>query len=103
MVKDKALRLRELIARARAAPLEGPERAEYEKLRRTLADGYTLAQKLTLRPGQMQRRSRRVHGMDQVGMPDRPSASRLAAPPRIAVARRPAAARTSAAGSAGAW
>jgi len=62
-VKDKALRLRELIARARAAPLEGPERAEYEKLRRTLADGYTLAQKLTLRPGQMQRRSRRVAHM----------------------------------------
>jgi len=62
-VRDNALRLTELMAKAKAAPLEEPERSEYDKLRRHFADGYALAQKLTLRPGQLQRRSRRVAHM----------------------------------------
>jgi hypothetical protein len=59
-MRDTALRLRELLAEQKSRTLEDPERAEYEKLRRALADGYVLAQKLTLAPGQMQRRARRV-------------------------------------------
>jgi hypothetical protein len=55
-----ALRMKDLIAAARARPLADAELAECENLRRALADGYVLAQKLTLRPGQFQRRSRRV-------------------------------------------
>jgi hypothetical protein len=63
MVRDKALRLRELITKTKASPLEEPDRSEFEKLRRSLAEGYSLAQKLTLKPGQLQRRSRRVAHM----------------------------------------
>jgi hypothetical protein len=63
MVRDTALRLKELMAKAKSTPLSEPERAEFEKLRRSLTDGYILAQKLTLRAGQMQRRSRRVAHM----------------------------------------
>jgi hypothetical protein len=59
-MKDVALRMRDLISASRSRPLADSERNEYEKLRRALSDGYVLAQKLTLAPGQMQRRSRRV-------------------------------------------
>jgi hypothetical protein len=52
--------MRDLLATSRSRPLEDAERSEYEKLRRALTDGYALAQKLTLGPGQIQRRSRRV-------------------------------------------
>jgi hypothetical protein len=55
-----ALRMKDLIAASRARPLADDELHECEKLRRALADSYVLAQKLTLRPGQFQRRSRRV-------------------------------------------
>lgn len=60
MQKENALRLKELLASSRARSLRDDERAELERLRHALNDGYVLAQKLTLAPGQMQRRSRRV-------------------------------------------
>ena len=60
MVTEGALRLKDLLAASRARPLEDAERREFEKLRRGLSDGYALAQRLTLPPGQLQRRSRRV-------------------------------------------
>lgn len=59
-MKDVALRLRDLISASRSRPLVDSERSELEKLRRALSDGYVLAQKLTLAPGQLQRRTRRV-------------------------------------------
>jgi hypothetical protein len=59
-MKQIAMRMKELIAVSRVRQLAEPELHECEKLRRALADGYVLAQKLTLRPGQLQRRSRRV-------------------------------------------
>ena len=60
MQKEKVLRLKELLASSRARPLVDDERAELDRLRHALHDGYVLAQRLTLAPGQMQRRSRRV-------------------------------------------
>lgn len=57
---DDALRLKELLATSRARPLGDAERRELDRLRRALNDGYVLAQRLTLSPGQLQRRSRRV-------------------------------------------
>jgi hypothetical protein len=59
-MKDMAQRLKALLAESRSRPLDDRERGEYDRLRRALADGYALAQKLTLAPGQVQRRSRRV-------------------------------------------
>jgi hypothetical protein len=59
-MKHIAMRMKDLMAVSRVRPLVEAELHECEKLRRALADGYTLAQKLTLRPGQLQRRSRRV-------------------------------------------
>ncbi|HEX8792115.1 MAG TPA: PilZ domain-containing protein [Polyangiaceae bacterium] len=59
-MKHIAMRMKDLIAASRVRPLADEELHECEKLRRALADGYVLAQKLTLRPGQFQRRSRRV-------------------------------------------
>lgn len=59
-MKQLAMRMKDLMAASRARPLDDDELNECEKLRRALADGYVLAQKLTLRPGQFQRRSRRV-------------------------------------------
>ncbi|HEY8089409.1 MAG TPA: PilZ domain-containing protein [Polyangiaceae bacterium] len=60
MQKEKALRLKELHATSRSRALAEDEQAELDRLRRALHDGYVLAQRLTLAPGQMQRRSRRV-------------------------------------------
>lgn len=59
-MKQIAMRMKQLLAASRSRPLAQAELHECEKLRRALADGYVLAQKLTLRPGQFQRRSRRV-------------------------------------------
>jgi len=59
-MKQVAMRMKDLIAVARERQLADAELQECEKLRRALADGHVLAQKLTLRPGQLQRRSRRV-------------------------------------------
>lgn len=59
-MKQIATRMKQLIAASRVRPLADDELHECEKLRRALSDGYVLAQKLTLRPGQFQRRSRRV-------------------------------------------
>jgi hypothetical protein len=60
MQKEKALRLKELLSTSRSRALADAEHAELDRLRRALHDGYILAQRLTLAPGQMQRRSRRV-------------------------------------------
>jgi hypothetical protein len=59
-MKHIAMRMKDLIAASRVRPLAETELHECENLRRALADGNVLAQKLTLRPGQLQRRSRRV-------------------------------------------
>jgi len=65
-MKQIAMRMKDLMAASRVRQLAEDELDECERLRRALADGYVLAQKLTLRPGQWQRRSRRVAYMLKV-------------------------------------